>query len=141
MSVTALFDYFSRLPQNKPYGCFSSMNIQVHQQQETPIAEIISDKILIHKPDDGLQLMVDLYYQGYGEMILHEKNITPDFFDLKTGIAGEILQKFATYRVRLVIVGDFSHYESKSLRDNIFETNKGRQINILPTVEEAVGKI
>lgn len=117
------------------------MNIQIHQHNETNIAEVTSDKILIQSPEDGLQLMVDLYYQGYGEMILHEQNITPGFFDLKTGIAGEILQKFATYRVRLVIVGDFARYESKSLRDFIFESNKGRQINFLPSVEEAVAKL
>ena len=117
------------------------MNIKVHQHNETTIAEVISDEVLIHTPDDGLQLMVDLYYQGYGEMILHEQNITPEFFDLKTGIAGEILQKFATYRVRLAIVGDFARYESKSLRDFIFESNKGRHISFVSSVEEAVGRL
>ncbi|GGH35097.1 DUF4180 domain-containing protein [Dyadobacter endophyticus] len=117
------------------------MNIQLHQQNGTTIAEVTSEKVLIRTPDDSLQLMVDLYYQGYGEMILHEPNITPDFFDLKTGMAGEILQKFATYRVRLAIVGDFARYESKSLRDFIFESNKGRQINFLSSVEEAVAKL
>jgi len=117
------------------------MNIQIHQHNETNIAEVTSEKILIQTPGDGLQLMVDLYYQGYGEMILHEENITPDFFDLKTGIAGEILQKFATYRVRLAIVGDFARYDSKSLRDFIFESNKGRQISFVPSVEEAVGRL
>lgn len=117
------------------------MNIQLHEQNETAIAEVTSDKVLIHTPDDGLQLMVDLYYQGYGEMILHEQNIAPEFFDLKTGIAGEILQKFATYRVRLSIVGDFARYDSKSLRDFIFESNKGRQISFVPSVEEAVARL
>lgn len=117
------------------------MNIRVHQHHETTIAEVISDQVLIHTPGDGLQLMVDLYYQGFGEMILHEQNITGEFFDLKTGIAGEILQKFATYRVRLVIIGDFARYDSKSLRDFILESNKGKQINFLPSVEEAVAKL
>src|SRR5690606_15981060 len=118
-----------------------AMNIQVHQRPGTAIAEIVSDKVLIHTSEDGLQLMADLYYQGYGEVILHEQNITPEFFDLKTGIAGEILQKFTTYRVRLAIVGDFARYDSKSLRDFVFESNKGRQINFLPSVEEAIAKL
>ena len=116
------------------------MHIQVHQYNEIAIAEVLSDEMLIRTPDDGLQLMVDLYYQGYGEVILHEQNITPAFFDLKTGIAGEILQKFATYRVRLAIVGAFA-YDSKSLRDFIFESNKGRQIGFVPSVEEAVRRL
>ncbi|WP_449401649.1 DUF4180 domain-containing protein [Chryseobacterium wanjuense] len=54
------------------------------------------------------------------KVIIHEKNITPEFFDLKTKIAGDILQKFSNYRVKLAIVGDFSKYESKSIKDFIF---------------------
>ena len=70
--------------------------------------------------------------------MLNEKNITPDFFDLKNGIAGEILQKFSTYRVRLAIVGDFSKYTSKSLNDFIFESNKGKHINFVTSTIEAI---
>ncbi|WP_353721086.1 DUF4180 domain-containing protein [Dyadobacter sp. 676] len=117
------------------------MNIRKHQNNGTSIAEVLSDQLLVRTPDDGLQLLADLYYQDYDCVILHEQNITPAFFELKTGIAGEILQKFATYKMRLAIVGDFAHYESKSLRDFIFESNKGKQINFLPTVEEAVVKL
>ncbi|MDD4645730.1 MAG: DUF4180 domain-containing protein [Bacteroidales bacterium] len=47
-----------------------------------------------------------LYYHGFDRMIIHEKNITPEFFDLKNRMAGEILQKFSNYRIRLAIVGD-----------------------------------
>ncbi|MCK7528774.1 MAG: DUF4180 domain-containing protein [Ignavibacteriales bacterium] len=36
-----------------------------------------------------------------------------DFFDLKTGIAGEILQKFSTYNVRLAILGDFQNIKAE----------------------------
>ncbi len=50
-----------------------------------------------------------------------------DFFRLKTGVAGEFVQKFVTYGVRLAIVGDISRYveESSSLRDFVYECNKG----------------
>jgi polyphosphate kinase 2 (PPK2 family) len=70
--------------------------------------------------------------------IIHEKNITPDFFDLKSGIAGEILQKFSTYLVRLAIVGDFVKYTSNSLNDFIFESNKGRHISFVSSCAEAI---
>ncbi|WP_214226403.1 DUF4180 domain-containing protein [Pedobacter sp. B4-66] len=110
------------------------MNIEIHQVGDEKIAEVISDEILIKNAEDGLQIMIDLYYQDFDKIIIHENNITPDFFDLKTGIAGELLQKFSNYRLRLVIVGDFSKYDSNSLRDFIYESNKGRQINFLATV-------
>ncbi|MET4084112.1 hypothetical protein ABIB40_004086 [Pedobacter sp. UYP30] len=112
------------------------MNIETHNGNNIKIAEIISEEIILRTTEDGLQLLGDLYYQGFDRIIIHEKNITPDFFDLKNGIAGDILQKFAQYRMQLTIVGDFSKYTSKSLKDFIYESNKGNQINFLSSTKE-----
>ncbi|MBN1986834.1 MAG: DUF4180 domain-containing protein, partial [Prolixibacteraceae bacterium] len=98
------------------------MKITEHQINSAKIAEVISNDIIIANSDDGLDLLGNLYYQGFDKIIIHKKNIVPEFFDLKNGMAGEILQKFSNYRVRLVIVGDFSEYNGKSLRDFIRET-------------------
>lgn len=117
---------------------FCRMNIITHQTSKGKIAEVIATEILITNAEDALQLMMDLYYQDFIKIIVHEKNITPDFFDLKTGVAGEILQKVSTYRMHLAIIGDFSAYESKSLRDFIYESNKGRQVNFLASTEAAI---
>lgn len=114
------------------------MQLTPHSINNIKIGEITSDKIILKTTEDGLTLLGDLYYQGYDKIILHEKNITPKFFDLKTGIAGEILQKFAQYRIPLAIVGDFSKYTSNSLRDFIFESNKGKFISFVYTREEAI---
>ena len=38
----------------------------------------------------------------------------------------------------LAIIGDFEKYESKSLNDFIFESNKGKQINFVTTVEDGL---
>lgn len=114
------------------------MIIETHNINETKIAEVISDVNVINKIEDGLDLLGNLYYQGFEKIIIYEKNITPDFFDLKSGIAGEILQKFSTYRICLAIVGDFSKYKSKSLNDFIFESNKVRHINFASTCTEAI---
>jgi hypothetical protein len=114
------------------------MQLTPHSINNIKIGEITSDKVILKTTEDGLTLLGDLYYQGYDKIILHEKNITPKFFDLKTGIAGEILQKFAQYRIPLAIVGDFSKYTSNSLRDFIFESNKGKFISFVSTREEAI---
>lgn len=114
------------------------MKIEVHNIDDTKIAEVISEDTIINKSEDGLDLLGNLYYQGFDKILIHEKNITPDFFDLKNGIAGEILQKFSNYRVRLAIVGDFSKYTSKSLNDFIYESNKGRHINFATSKTEAI---
>jgi len=113
------------------------MTINLINIKSTCIAEIISDAIEIKNTQDALDLMANCGYQGAKKIILKECNLVPDFFDLKTGIAGDILQKFSNYRVQLAIIGDFSKYSSKSLRDFIFESNKHRQINFVSSPEEA----
>ncbi|BFO68343.1 DUF4180 domain-containing protein [Chryseobacterium sp. S0630] len=114
------------------------MNIQSHEINNIKIAEIISDDLIIQSAQDGLDLMGNIYYQGFDKVILYERNITPEFFDLKTKIAGEILQKFSNYRIGLAIVGDFSKYESKSMKDFIFESNKTRHVNFVSTLNDAL---
>ena len=101
------------------------------------IAETISDNIEIKNTQDALDIMANCGYQGARKIIIKEKNIIPDFFYLKTGIAGEILQKFSTYNVHLAIIGDFSKYQSKSLKDFIFESNKLGRINFVNSMSQA----
>lgn len=114
------------------------MKIETHEINDIKIAEVILETAIIHKAEDGVDLVGNVYYQGFDKVILYEKNITPYFFDLSSGIAGEILQKFSTYRVRLAIVGDFTKYPSKSLNDFIFESNKGKQVNFVSSLTAAL---
>lgn len=117
------------------------MNIESHDINNIRIAEVITDEVVVKTAEDGLDLLGNVYYQGYDGLILHQKNVTPDFFDLKTGLAGEVLQKFAQYRMRLAIVGDFSQVTSKSLADFIYESNQGRHVNFVGTAAEAVARL
>jgi hypothetical protein len=113
------------------------MKITTHKIGQANIAEITSDEIIINSAEDGLDLLGNLYYQDFDKILIHKENITPQFFDLKNRIAGEILQKFSNYRVKLAIIGDFTNYTSKSLKDFIFESNKKKQVIFVDSI--AVG--
>ena len=117
------------------------MDIKSHKINDTEIAEVISDNIIIHHADEALDLMGNIYYQGFDRMIIHEKNLTPEFFDLKNGMAGEILQKFSNYRIRLAIVGDFSKYTGKSLKDFIYESNQGKHVRFVSSLSDALDSL
>lgn len=114
------------------------MKIEMHNSNDAKIAEIISDAVILKTAEDGLDLLGNLYYQGFDKIIIHEKNIAPEFFDLSNGIAGEILQKFSNYRIPLAIVGNFTSYSSKSVKDFIYESNKTNQINFVNSTPEAL---
>jgi hypothetical protein len=113
------------------------MKIDFSEIDGIKIAEIISDQILIHETQDALDLMAEVRYLGSDSMILFDINLNPDFFNLKTRLAGEILQKFSNYRMRLAIVGDFSKYQSRSLKDFISESNRTGRVSFADSIEEA----
>jgi hypothetical protein len=113
------------------------MEIAISEINGIQLAEVISDKIIINETQDALDLMAECNYKGSWKIIVQEKNIVSDFFDLRTGLAGDILQKFSTYHVQLAIIGNFSKYTSKSLKDFIFESNRYGRINFVSSIEEA----
>jgi alpha/beta hydrolase len=114
------------------------MEIKIHTIDDRKIAEIISDDIVLQTVEDAVDLIGNMSYQGFDKLIIHEENMIPDFFELKNKIAGNILQKFSQYSMPLAIIGDFEKYESKSLNDFIFESNKGKQINFVTTIEDGL---
>lgn len=106
------------------------------------MAIIESTEILINNAQDALDLMATINHSyECHKMLINESIINESFFDLKTGLAGEILQKYTNYNVKLAIVGDFQKYSSKSLHDFIFESNKGRQFFFLSDQETAIERL
>lgn len=70
-------------------------------------------------------------------LVVRASTLPESFFDLKTGWAGEVLQKVSNYRRRLVILGDFS-VPSKSLGDFIRESNATGQVVFARDLDQAV---
>jgi hypothetical protein len=65
------------------------------------------------------------------------------FFTLSTGIAGQILQKFTSYRRRLVITGDLSEHLARStaLQGLVAECNRGHHVWFLAGLGELEARL
>ncbi len=114
------------------------MELEIIKHDNRLFAWVNEEKVVIKNVDDAVDLLGNCSYQGAGHVIIDKKNLSEDFFDLKTGIAGEILQKFSNYRMKLSIIGDFKVYKSNSLQDFIFECNKIGLITFVSNLEEAL---
>jgi CRISPR/Cas system-associated endonuclease/helicase Cas3 len=117
------------------------MNIIIEEVNGTPLAILESEAIEIHSLQDAIDLIGNSGYLGAQKVVVSQKNLHPDFFDLKTKLAGDILQKFSNYQMQLAIIGEFSHYPSKSLQDFILESNKHGRINFVGSLSEAKEKL
>lgn len=97
---------------------------------------------LIKDGQSALDMAMTLNYEtGCSMLVIAKSYFAEEFFVLSTGVAGEVLQKFANYRIQVAIVGDYSGYTSKPLKDFIYESNKGSTVFFVNTVEEAVEKL
>ena len=118
------------------------MNIKTITSNSKEIAIINSDEICISDVHSALDFIIHIHHETDTNcIIINKEAIAEDFFDLSTKIAGEILQKIINYHFRLAIVGNFLSYTSKSLNDFIYESNQGRNIFFVPTIEDAIEKL
>lgn len=118
------------------------MKIEVKKVSGIEIAVIHSDEIIITDVQSALDFIALVECEtSCNRIIMNKSAIIEEFFDLSTCLAGEILQKFVNYYVILAIVGDFSKYDSKSLRDFIYESNKGKHLFFLSTEQQAIERL
>ena len=106
------------------------------------MAVINSDTPIIVDAQSALDLVTTMVFDhDVTKIVINKAAIIGDFFVLSTGLAGEIVQKFVNYRVRIAIHGDFSCYTSKPLHDFIFECNKGKYLNFARDEEDAMRRL
>ncbi len=102
----------------------------------------INDSEKITDVQSALDLIATVNYEtGCNQLVMDKSCFPEDSFVLSSGLAGEILQKFVNYHVKVAIVGDYSVYTSKPLKDFIYESNKGNHVFFVSTLEEAVSKL
>jgi hypothetical protein len=95
---------------------------------------------------DGDRAATDLLGAAFGRadvVAVPVARLAPEFFSLRTGVAGEVVQKFVTYRLHLVVVGDIARFvaASTALRDLVREADRGRQTWFVADAEELEARL
>lgn len=118
------------------------MDIQTESRNGVTVAVVTGEGKLIADVQSALDLMANVRYEtGCERIAVGKEAVADDFFILSTRLAGDILQKFVNYQMKIAIYGDYSHYTSKPLRDFIRESNAGRDVFFVATREEALDKL
>ncbi len=118
------------------------MNIRTVEVNGLKLAVVNSSEKLLSNMQSALDFMMSVQYEsGANRIILYKEEIAEDFFILSTRLAGDILQKFINYHIKLAIIGDFSTYTSKPLRDFIYESNNGKDFFFVSSEDQAIKKL
>lgn len=113
------------------------MTDTVIERKGVPVLLCSEDGDLIAGPQDALDVIGSAFSQA--EVVaIPAGRFADSFFALRSGVAGEIMQKFVNYRIRLAVVGDISAHTEKStaLRDLVTESNRGNHIWFVADLDE-----
>ncbi|MFF3024494.1 DUF4180 domain-containing protein [Gottfriedia sp. NPDC057948] len=118
------------------------MNIKTTEVNGHLIAIANVDSVILTDEQSALDLLMTISYNHKSSRIaLTKEAISEDFFNLSTKLAGAVLQKFVNYNIKFAIIGDFSSYTSKSLKDFIYECNKGNNVFFVSTEQDAIDRL
>lgn len=113
------------------------MTDQVIERRGVPVLVCAADGPPIADPQDAMDVIASAF-DGPDVVAVPATRLDDRFFDLRSGLAGEVLQKFVNYRKRLAIVGDISAHvaRSRALRDLVVESNRGRHVWFVADLDE-----
>jgi hypothetical protein len=116
----------------------SSLIYSTFETHGTRVVSCSPEGDKIQNERDAMEIIGEALQQRAGLVLIPSERFGADFFRLRTTVAGQIIQKFVTYRLRLAIVGDISPYlaQSTALRDFVIESNRGRRVWFLNSENE-----
>ncbi|MER5639808.1 DUF4180 domain-containing protein [Kitasatospora sp. NPDC002227] len=104
----------------------------------TPVLFCDPDRAGLRSEQDALDLIGEAFGTGAEWIALPADRLPAEFFRLRSGLAGAVVQKFANYRLKLAVLGGIEEHvvASDALRDFVRECNRGGQLWFLPDAEE-----
>ncbi len=106
------------------------MNANSYDLHGVRMFECPSNGPAVQSEQDALAILGEAMAQQAELVLIPIDRLSPSFFELRTGLAGAIAQKFVTYGMRLAIIGAISPeaLESPALQAFINESNRGERI-------------
>jgi hypothetical protein len=104
-----------------------STNDQVTELEGLRILELSAEG----PPVGDSSALISLAFEHQADLVaIPVERLSESFFKLASGVAGDLVQKFVNYRIRLAILGDVSAplANSNALRSFVYEANRGDQL-------------
>lgn len=109
-----------------------AMNIYAINGQT--VLELPVEGPLVGSDADARDILGEAFGADAGIIVIPAERLDPAFLTLKSGLAGNFIQKLQNYHCRLFVLGDIASQvaASTSLRDFVYETNKVGNHRFLP---------
>ncbi len=115
----------------------NTMHYTVVENNGKKYIEYASKEHLIQNEQDGVDLIAACSEQDTNLILLHSEALSDEFFQLRTGLAGAVLQKLSNYRVKAALVLTDSERVKGKFKDFLAESNRGNSFRVFQEKAEA----
>jgi hypothetical protein len=113
------------------------LNYIIRETDGRKYIEAIDEAFVLENEQDALDIAAVCGENGTSSLLLHNRNLPHGFFDLKTGLAGAVLQKFIMYRIKVAVVIPSRKIKGR-FREMVTEANRGNHFRVFEKTEDAV---
>lgn len=106
------------------------MNYRVIEKNEQRYIECASQETPIRTEQQALDLIAACFENDTNRVMLHAPALAEDFFNLRTGLAGSVLQKFGNYQIKVALVLPDQQKVKGRFREFITEANRGNSFKV-----------
>lgn len=113
------------------------MRYKINEKNNQKYIEYYSAETPVRSEFEISELISDCMENDADRIMLKSEVLTEDFFRLRTGLAGELLQKLCNYHIKAAIVLPERSNNLGKFDELMLELNRGTALRIYSTAEEA----
>jgi PadR family transcriptional regulator AphA len=112
------------------------MSVKLVEKKGKRYIELIPGKMRIENEQDAVDIVGLCGSYQTNSVLLGDGILADHFFDLKSGIAGAILQKFINYRVKIAAIISRERIKGR-FGEMVYESQQGSDFRVFPDKESA----
>lgn len=113
------------------------MDYRIVNKNDKRYIEYTSNGKKISSEEDVLDIIGSCMEHRCNYVMLHYEVFSEDFFNLRTGLAGIMLQKLINYNIRAAAIIANEEKIKGRFGEMVFEVNKGNDFRVFKDVTEA----
>jgi hypothetical protein len=113
------------------------MDLDLIQTNKGEYIKLACEGVCVSSEDHVLALLGACGEHQNHKLLIPKGCLHPNFFNLKTGLAGLIFQKFSTYKMKTAFLGQWDEIQNERFKELMYECNKGLQIHFFTSTPEA----
>lgn len=114
-----------------------TMNYKLVENETKPYIELLTNDTPLSTEQDAVDLIGLCKEHDVELLLVHGEALAGEFFSLRTGVAGRMIQKFTNYHVKTAVIIPDPSLNRGRFKEMVGESNRSNHFGVFETREDA----